>query len=65
MGYSFVPLEGAAGHYATDGGTMLCAPHERERNRLANSTRIFELYAGRTTEIDTLVEQANTERPHS
>ena len=65
VGYSFVPLKGAAGHYAMDGGTMLFAPHERERNRLANSSRIFERYASRTAEIDALVEHANLRRPQS
>ena len=63
VGYSFVPLKGAAGHYAMDGGTVLFTPDERERNRLANSRRIFERYADRAAEIDALVEHANTQRP--
>ncbi len=62
VGYSFVPLKGAAGHYAMDGGTMIFAPHVRERNRVANSRRIFERYASRTAEIDALVEHANLQR---
>ena len=65
VGYTFVPLKGAAGHYAMDGGTMLFGPHERERNRLANSKRIYERYASREAEIDALVKQANTRRPQS
>jgi hypothetical protein len=62
VGYSFVPLKGPAGHYAMDGGTMVFAPHERERNRVRNSRRIFERYESRSASIDALVAQANAER---
>ena len=44
VGYLFVPFKGPAGRYAMDGGTMLFSPDDRERNRLANSERIFRQY---------------------
>lgn len=62
VGYSFVPLKGPAGHYAMDGGTMIFAVADRERNRLTNSWRIFERYKSHSAKIDALVEQANAGR---
>jgi glycosyltransferase involved in cell wall biosynthesis len=62
VGYHFVPLKGPAGQYAMDGGTVIFAADERERNRLANSRRIFERYESRAAEIELRVKQANTER---
>ena len=59
VGYRFVPLKGPAGHYAMNGGTTLFAPDTRERNRLANSQRIFERYESRAADIDELVRTAN------
>jgi hypothetical protein len=59
VGYRFVPFKGPAGEYSMDGGTMLFSPDDRERNRLANSQRIFQQYGPHSAHIDALVRQAN------
>ena len=59
VGYRFVPFKGPAGRYSMDGGTMLFSPNDRERNRLANSERIFRQYRSRSAHIDALVQEAN------
>jgi hypothetical protein len=59
VGYRFVPFKGPAGRYSMDGGTMLFSPDDRERNRLANSERIFRQYRSHSAHIDALVQEAN------
>ena len=58
VGYRFVPFKGPAGHYSMDGGTMLFSRDDRERNRLANSERIFHTYEPSSARIDALVRAA-------
>jgi hypothetical protein len=38
---------------------MLFSPDDRERNRLANSERIFRQYRSQSAHIDALVQEAN------
>ena len=59
---SFVPLKGAAGHYAMEVGTILFAPHDEKATPREQQPHL-ELYAGRSTEIDTRVEQATRNGP--
>ena len=59
VGYRFVPFKGPAGHYSIDGGTTHFSPKERERNRVANSERIYQLYKHQLSHIDRLVREAN------
>lgn len=58
VGYRFVPFKGPAGHYAMDGGTVVFSPDERERNRLANSARIYQRYEPQEDRINRYVETA-------
>jgi glycosyltransferase involved in cell wall biosynthesis len=62
VGYSFVPFKGPSGHYGLDGGTVLFAEDVRERNRVRNSQRIYQLYRLHGDRIDELVEAANRAR---
>ena len=59
VGYSFVPFKGPAGHYATDGGTVLFSNDVRVRNSVRNSATIFQRYGPHATRIDKLVADAN------
>lgn len=59
VGYSFVPFKGPAGHYVTDGGTVLFSDEIRVRNSIRNSDTIFAMYRPHAGRIDDLVAAAN------